>query len=286
MPGRIDYLNDFEMDDGYDPLGDAVEDADEDDDYHDSFAEIAPSNAGEPCAPADIDKVDERPAKERIEELFARMAPQRRTLLAVLNACFTPQPSEDVSELVGRMQSENRSVFGSDTLCELLERAGALEHVLEDGTPFSGVEAEPKRVVIDGVEYLEAPEPQRDYWCSTEAGRDYAALDKPLDRLEALLGQDENLAPVYEKILRLCAGMEVDGFVPPTDGMGVKELSDIVDGDPRLRTSPTKRLYTMYFLERLDECDAVEWRGGIWATAPVGLRHIDETGGRPAEQQD
>ena len=272
---RLDFLGGFEMDDGYDPLADLVEDAADDAEERDRFAEIAPSNAGEPLAPGDADKVDDRPASERIEELFRRMAPQRRAMLAILNACFTPASNEQIDALVRDMQTDNRSVFGPGTICELLERAGALQHVVEDGTPLSEVQVEPETVVVDGVEYIQAAEPPADFWQSTQDGRDFAAKDDPAARLAAQLGEEEKFVPIYQKILRLCAGMEVEGAESCADGMTTKALSDIVDPEPVLRVAPTKRLFTMYFLERLDKCDALEFVGNRWKTARIGLQYLE-----------
>lgn len=262
---RLDFLRDLKIDDGYDPLADLIEDAEDDAGEHDSFAEIAPSNAGEPQGIADADKPDHRPAAERIDELFKRMAPQRRILLAILNACFVPQPNDEIDALVHRMQEENRSVFGAGTICKLLERAGALNHVLEDGTPYGLVKEEPETVVIDGVEYYQAAEPPADFWQATPEGMDYAYADDPAARLAQQLADEAEYLPIYQQILEMCSA----------DGVTTKAIAAQVNSNPLLTVSKTKHLLATYFIERLEKCDALEWKGTGWVLTNIGSAYLE-----------
>lgn len=162
----------------------------------DADADATPSGASVAC---------ERPAEERIDDLLKAMAPRRTVLLGILAACAQPQPASAVKAQVDELQANNFSVYSAANLCSLLEKAGALERVTADGDPADDAETEPETVVVDGVEYLEACEPVETYWLATAPGIAALEADKPLDRLRALLEEDAAYAPIYQRILNLCA---------------------------------------------------------------------------------
>lgn len=235
---------------GFDPLG-AFDDADEDDFATEGY--LGTPHADEP-APA----VDTRPAAERIASLFESMPPRRKTLLGMLAFCATPQTTDALDAEVERLQADNYSVYSPASLANLLERAGALDRVTADGEPYPDEEPEPELVEVDGVSYYEAAEAPAVCWRTTEAGAAHLAADAPLERTTDLLREDARYAPIYERILGLCAREE---------GATVAELNAAVDHD-ELVQSP--RLYAPHFIDKLERCDAVTWRDKRWRITEVG----------------
>lgn len=195
-------------------------------------------------------KVDERPAEVRTQELFDRMKPRRRVLLAILRLCAEPQEPEAVTELVDGMQKRSKSVYDGPALCILLERAGALERKQEEA-------AEPQTVVEDGVEYLEPAQPPKVYWVTTPAGQAMVDADKPMDRLHAKLASEAHYKPIYLRVLRACA---ID------DGCTAKQLGELVDHDPLVQKP---RMFAGHFFGVLGEGEALTW-DGTWRTTELG----------------
>lgn len=204
--------------------------------------------------------VDERPVA--IAGLFERMASQRPVFLGILQACSCPCSDNDIAARVGELQEHNHSVYAPATLCAMLEEVGALERVAQDGTPLAQVDIAPRVVEVDGVEYLEVPSEAVGFWHTTVVGRAACASDGALDRLLAVIGEDEGrYEPIYERILTLCAD----------DGATAAELGKAVDRDPLVQDP---RYFAMHFAERLKRCDGVAW-DGTWHITELGLRALD-----------
>jgi len=206
--------------------------------------------------------IDDRPAQERIDELLTTMAPRKKVLFRIIGFCHEAQPVSAVNELVGELQKNNFSVYSPANLCALLERAGALELVTEDGHVAEEVEAEPATVVIDGVEYLEPAPTPKVYWVATEDGMAAVEADKPLERLRDLLEQDKQYAPMYKRVLTLCS---------QEGGASTKSLSDAVDKDPMVQKP---RLYAPHFMDKLEKCDALAWTS-TWTITDVGKEALE-----------
>lgn len=197
-----------------------------------------------------------------IAELFERMASQRPVFLGILQACACPCSDSDIADRVGELQEHHHSVYAAATLCAMLEEVGTLERVAQDGTPLSQADIAPRLVEVDGVEYLEVPSEAVGFWRTTEAGRAACTLDGALDRLLAVVGEDEGrYEPIYERILTLCAD----------DGVTAAELGKAVDRDPLVQDP---RYFAMHFVERLKRCDGVAW-DGAWHTTELGLQALD-----------
>ena len=263
--------------DGFDPLEDF--DDDETDGRADEFVatvSAAKDALARETADADTDATSsgapvacERPAGERIDDLLKAMARRRTVLLGILAACAQPQPASAVKAQVDELQANNFSVYSAANLCSLLEKAGALERVTADGDPADDAEIEPETVVVDGVEYLEAREPVETYWRATAPGIAALEADKPLDRLRALLEQDAAYAPIYQRILNLCAA---DG------GAATPAINDAVDNDPLVQKP---RFYAPHFIDRLEKCDALVWKK-TWRTTDIGRAGLDLLADAPA----
>ena len=251
--------------DGFDPLEDFEDDAAETEGRADEF--VATVSAAEDALAHDDDKpvapaTCEKPAEERIADLLKAMAPRRTVLLGILTACDEPQPASAVNARVDELQENNFSVYSAANLCSLLEKAGAIERVTAEGEPAENIEAEPQTVVVDGVEYLEAREPVEIYWRITEPCRAALEADKPLERLRALLDEDAAYAPIYQRILRLCAA---DG------GTTTPTINNAVDHDPLVQKP---RFYAPHFVDRLEKCDALAWRKA-WCITDIGRAGLD-----------
>lgn len=258
-----------EFDEEFDPLEDVEDDLEEGD-----ASDLPPaSSTPEPqAAPA-----DGRSAEERTADLLKAMAPRRKVLLGILAFCEEPQLVDDVNAKVDELQAHNFSVYTAADLTALLERAGALEHVTDEGGSFEDVEEqEPEVIEVDGVEYLEVKQSAPTRWATTAAGLAAVEADRPLDRLNTLFAEDETYLPIYKRVLTLCAANE---------GATIKALGDAVDKDPLVQKP---RLYVAHFVDKLEKCDAVEWVGS-WTTTEVGrtgLEILKDVEDAPATEEE
>ena len=253
----FDLSFDSELDE-FDPL----EDTGADDDENEGGDYTAISSATDaPAQQLEAESDNHTPA-ERIDDLFKSMAPRRKVLLGILAFVEEPQTVTDVNAHVDKLQEDNFSVYTAANLCSLLERAGAIERVTVDGTPADEVETEPKTVVVDGVEYLEAAEPVEVFWRITEPGQAKLDSDKPTERLRALLEEDAAYAVIYKRILTLCAA---------ENGAATPVINGKVDNDPLVQKP---RLYAPHFVDKLEQCDALEWRKA-WFTTETGKQGLE-----------
>lgn len=257
----LDLESDFE---DYNPL-DEVEPEEDDEDYVGIEGYLGEEHAvEEPVVP-------QIPAAERIQNLFKSMAPRRKTLLGILAFVETPQSTTALEAKVDELQAHNFSVYSSGNLSALLEQAGAITRVTEEGEPYENIQNEPEIVEIDGVEYLQPVDPPEIYWVITADGADYLASDRPLDRLRDILEQDTIYLPIYERILTMCE-----------DGKTVKEINAQVDDDPLVQKP---RLYAPHFIDKLEKCDALEWADS-WKTTEIGREGLAMVQEMMAAQED
>lgn len=200
-------------------------------------------------------------ADERTDALFAQMLTLHKMLFAILSTCASPIPTADLEAAIAEMKRHHHSVYEPLTLCNLLERAGAIEQSDENGTPLAEVEQEPLRVEVDGVEFWRvAPAPEV-FWSLTDAGA--AKLDsyRPLEMIARLYEDEPHYGDIFTTCLELCAR---DG------GASLREIGDVVDDEPVLQ-SPKR--YAMYFIDKLEHAGAVEWTG-TWSITEHGRAHL------------
>ena len=228
-----------------------------------------------------------RPAEERIRELFNNMNPHRRVLYGVLRALREPVRNDQVGSVIDALRAHKFSVYSTSNICTMLETAGAVRRVLEDGTPYEDFKPEPKIVVEDGVEYWQAVPAPMPYWQITEAGQ--AQLDSyhPIEKLEATFAEEAEYLTLYKRVLTLCAADE---------GVSMKQMSAAVDSDPLVATEP-RNYFVQHFVEALERGEAVAWNGKAWKITEVGRQALAEnladvvdsyvvpTGAQPAQTE-
>ncbi len=257
MTRNVEFDFSFESDlDEFDPLQDDAEDTEEDDDFGESLPASANTAAQTEESPA-VEQAPEKPAEERTAELLKSMNSQRKTLMGILSFCLERQTVADVNEKIEELKKYNYSVYSAANLCSLLERAGAIERITAEGQDAEDIETEPRIVVVDGVEYLEAADAPETYWETTDAGKAALDADKPLERLHELLDTDGAYGVIYKRVLTMCA---------QEGGATTKSLGDAIDKDPMVQKP---RYYATRFVDRLEKCDALEWRGA-WYTTEIG----------------
>ncbi|MBR2790709.1 MAG: hypothetical protein IKD70_08905 [Eggerthellaceae bacterium] len=208
-------------------------------------------------------RVDTRTTEEKLADLMKAMQPQRKTVLGILRMCKDRVPVTAVNRYVEELQQYNYSVFSAAAICTMLEQAGGLIRVVEDGTPFDEVEVEPVLGVDeDGVECLVPGEPPEMFWEATPEGIALCEAENPAARLAARLAKDETLLPAYKRTLQMAA----------TDTGATRDaLYDALE--PTLVTLKP-RVYSPLFVERLSKCDAIEWRGA-WFITDLGRQCLE-----------
>lgn len=253
-----DVFDEFDevFDDDFDPLADAVVDGDDVDFPVGTGENIAAPGAD--CHVRPVPEHDERPAEVRTAELFEAMPGRRKTLRAILAHCVEPCPVREVEDYIAELKRLDRSVYTANDLMALLVRAGAVERVGADGGLYREEHLEPRTVVVDGVEYLEAQTPAPAFWRTTPAAVRLLADDNPQARVEALFEEEGVYLPIFKRILTLASGR---------DGVSAAAIAKAVDGDPLLQ-SP--RYYASRFVEKLNLADALGWQGKTWAITQVG----------------
>jgi hypothetical protein len=192
--------------------------------------------------------------EEALDKLFKNMHTQRLILLAVLEQCRQITPADALDAKIDQMQQTNRSVYGAANLCEILERAGALERVDAQGRPFVEAEVEPRVVEIDGAKYYEPADPAAVHWRSTALGLAKVDANDPATRLAQLLEKEAHYAPIYACVLEMASS---------AGGTTAAALADALDADPLLQKP---RYYAPRFVNLLEACEAIEWRGAWFVT--------------------
>ena len=239
-------------------------------------------------------------ADERLAKLVDTMPGQTKMLTRILDFCRECRATQEVLDAVAAWQKLNFSVYEPAVLCGLLEKAGGLDHVNEDGTPYvqpdegaaSSATSEDAQDATDekqadqaeGVLTQEAclegeagtdevseedfddscaePEPQRpSFWVSTQAGLDLVAEHDPRAHVAQMLEDEAYYMPVYRELLEKLA-----------DGpMTKKEIDVIVRANP---ASESPRRLGGYFVDRLERIEAIEWTGA-WSITEIGRELLD-----------
>lgn len=243
----------------YDPLLDLEPD---EDDLDDGGGQLAPSGDAQAKMLYE-QKADDRTPEERIVDLFESLEPRRRVLLGILEYLDEPKRSDALQEKVVELQEYDHSVYSGYDYSLLLEEAGAIRKVSEDGSEFDEEEEQlPDIVEVDGERFYKPTDGKQVFWVVTDEGRAYREADDPFGRLTALLSKDEYYHEIYRDVLTACeseAGQTIDG------------LTAIVDANPR---SKNPRRHSSYFAKHLEDCGALRWAGS-WKTTEVGTKGLE-----------
>ena len=239
-------------------------------------------------------------AAERLAKLVDTMPGQTKMLVRILDFCRDRRATDEVLNAVAAWQKLNFSVYEPAVLCSLLENAGGLDHVNEDGTPYvqpeegdasamTSDDAQDEVVEkkgdqagaapageaglvgeLEGGEVPEEdfddscaePEPQRpSFWVTTQAGLDLVAEHDPRAHVAQMLEDEAYYMPVYRELLEKLA----DG------SMTKKEIDAIVRANP---ASESPRRLGGYFVDRLERIEAIEWTGA-WSITEIGRELLD-----------
>lgn len=215
-------------------------------------------------------------AQDAIEELLTRNPGRKPVLLQIIEFCCEERTGEEVAELVEQAQAENRSVYTPQSLCSILERAGALtgrsevpeqdeaaeQDEQDDAPEQDGADAGQLEVEAREV----APQPTT-YWLATDDGLTVLASHKEGHALEELLSSQSE-APyleIYERVLAFCA---VEPRKKP-------QIDALVDDDPLVQNP---RRYSNHFIELLENREALSWHDGGWNATELGRRYLEEHG--------
>ena len=239
-------------------------------------------------------------AAERLAKLVDTMPGQTKMLVRILDFCRDRRATDEVLNAVAAWQKLNFSVYEPAVLCGLLEKAGGLDHVNEDGTPYvqpdegstssttsedvqdatdeksadqAGAAPAGESELVEGPEGEEPsdedfddscaePEPQRpSFWVATQAGLDLVAEHDPRAHVAQMLEDEMCYMPVYRELLEKLA-----------DGpMTKKEIDVIVRANP---ASESPRRLGGYFVDRLERIEAIEWTGA-WSITEIGRELLD-----------
>lgn len=218
-------------------------------------------------------------AQDAIEELLRRNPGRKPVFLQIVEFCCEERTSEEVAALVEQAQAENRSVYTPQSLCSILERAGALASRTEKpeeqaGADEAGANDEAQAQGPDGIEAREVGPQPTTYWTATDEGLTVLASHREGGALEELLSSETESVylPVYERVLAFCA--EKPRPKPQIDA--------IVDDDPLVQKP---RRYSNHFIELLENREALSWHDGGWNATELGRRYLEKHGIAPSDAQ-
>ncbi len=220
-------------------------------------------------------------AQDAIEELLTRNPGRKPVLLQIIEFCCEERTSQEVAELVEQAQAENRSVYTPQSLCSILERAGALTGRAEEASQDGQAEGEPEAdapAEQDGapeqdgaeqpeVEAREAIAQPTMYWLATDDGLTVVASHKEGHALEELLASESEspYVEIYERVLAFCAA----------EPRKKPQIDALVDDDPLVQNP---RRYSNHFIELLENREALSWHDGGWNATELGRRYLKEHG--------
>lgn len=209
--------------------------------------------------------------EERTAALLEAIAPQRFTMLAVLDFCRTAQPVNAVLALARARQAHNRSVFAPDVLFQRLEEAGALKRVDAAGNPYQPQACEPTESEVEGRAVLQVAEAPQAFLVTTEAGAAALAAHDSAREAAALFDEYPAYLPLYRFVLEAAGAPE---------GASTEALRAAIDPHP-LTQKP--RLFASAFIEQLERIGAVAWTGSwtITAAGREALALLAERGVEP-----
>lgn len=228
-----------------------------------TFTPAGPSDIPSPIEDVEfVSSYPEGSPARAVDELIASMAPQRKLLTLILNACTQPITMDELKARYDELWEYSPTVFTAYDLCVLLEEAGGIERVTADGSPYDMSAVDPIIVKDEatGAVYYQANEPADLYWSILEGGQTILDDDDPLARAQGYFEDDPELQPLYKRLLTLCK-----------KGKTIEELNDAINYDD-LSWEP--RVVAAFFVDRMEKADAIEWKG-TWQLTDVGAQALE-----------
>lgn len=193
---------------------------------------------------------------EKIANLFEEMRPQKRQLLAIMDFCREEHTAEEIDQMLEPFMEHRRSVYNGVALRSLLVKAGALEYHAND--------TQPEQITNENGD-LVLPEQSVPTWTSTADAIECVEADDPYAELVEAMSDAQGPAEAYALVLAICDDE------PQTISNISHQLEDsgVLEGDEH---DPT------YFVSKLEEIEAVEWRGN-WVTTDLGRQYLAQING-------
>lgn len=213
----------------------------------------------------DSDEYAQRPAEERLRQLFSQLHSQKEIVHGIIDAARTPHTAEDIERGIARARSRKFSVYSTANICSMLETAGGLVRVNEDGGPYEVGDVQPDIELIDGEEYYVAATPPAMYWQSTPEAIAVMEEDDPYERVERQLAKENELLPVHKAVLKMAAA---------EGGTTSPKLSAALDDHPLI--AKPRRFFAQHFVDVLERAGAIRWSGRVWEITTVGQHALDE----------
>ncbi|MBR2836635.1 MAG: hypothetical protein IKE43_13115 [Coriobacteriales bacterium] len=204
----------------------------------------------------DMPEKQEPTAAEKIAKLLQEMRSQKRELLAVMDFCREEHTSEEIDEMLAPYKEHRRSVYDGMAIRSLLEKAGALVYHAND--------EQPEEVANENGD-LVLPEPSVGTWSSTEAAIECCDADDPYGELVKAMNDAQGPAEAYALVLAIC---DDENQTASAISQRLQE-SGVLEGDNH---DP------IYFVSKLEEIEALEWRG-YWTTTDLGRRYLAQING-------
>ncbi len=250
-------------------------------------------------------------ATERINALLVSMNDQRRTLLHILGLCREKTAVSAVNEAIAGWTKNNVSVYSPTKLCELLQEAGGLRHVNEDGTDFvpqtaaeragereqepagegepAGAETPREAPAASDAPAGESPAPGADADTNSpdgpgtdQGGVTLSAVTTPPETYWLSTPEGVAAADADNPRDRLAKLLQDDEYYLPV----YKDILELLADEPRTKaqvdvvvkasplTQSPKRL-SGYFLERLERGEAIEW-ANPWQITDLGRELLED----------
>ncbi len=196
-------------------------------------------------------------AVEAVLSMLDHNPARRPVLVSILGWCAGGCANSELTEKVDALQEDNRSVYGTTTLCRMLERAGALELTMPETS-------EEHEDAAEGVEYLEIKERVDPVWTTTDAGSQvYEQMTNGAAFRDIVLDRDSRYIEVYRAVMNAVNES-------PMKKEAIEELVDTFD----VVKSP--RRFGGHFIDMLERTDALQWKNHAWQLTDLGRSMIAE----------
>ena len=203
----------------------------------------------------------------RISDLLTAMGSQRHVLEQILDFCRSRRPVAGVNAWVEQFQGP-RAVFDAPALCRLLEERGALERTTETKSDAGATEGFKQAGFVcelsderRGDAYLRPLGHRTSYWSTTPAGIFYLDSLKSKDVRASLAGDEPELWPVYEELLKFAG-----------EGVTQEEVLGHLNSFPPYR-KVREKVATAHLIDQARNAGALEWENG-WRLTDAGRQAL------------